>query len=298
MKKLGIISFLFTMIYTSCVKELEYPNNQNLEVNAALHAFLNPDSISLLQLSEVVNITENIVGIDNANIEILNITSGDKSIMLHSKNGSYIGNISISPNDILSLAINWNNKEYAAQTFVPNKPILDTAFSGLTFVGSVGYTRVFNFTLKDLAASNDYYRLYLMTKKMVYTLDANNTVIDSNIVLEKSSISGDEIGFIRNTYNNYTTKELLFSDESFNGLTTAFEFYLTKPENESNSRVIQHRIVVENLPVELYDYYNSRNAHLWQQSSITQSPTPLIGNIPNMYGVFAAYNLSDYMISY
>lgn len=298
MKNLGIICFLLTMIFTSCVKELEYPNNQTLEVNAALHAFLNPDSNNLLQLSKVVNITENIVGIDNAKIEILNISSGDKSSMLHSKDGAYFGNVSIGPNDFLSLTVNWNNKEYTAQTSVPNKPILDTASSGLKFIGSIGYTRVFNFTLKDLAASNDYYRLYLMTKKMVYSFDANNTVIDSSIILEKSSISGDEIGFIRNTYNNYTTKELLFSDESFNGLTTAFEFYLTKPENESNSRVIHHRIVVENLPVELYDYYNSRNAHLWQQSSITQSPTPLNGNITNMYGVFAAYNLAEYIISY
>lgn len=286
------------MIYTSCVKELDYPNNQSLEVNAALHAFLNPDSVSLIQLTEVVNITENIVGIDNANIEILNISSGDKTSILHSKDGFYSGNITIAPNDLLSLSVNWNNKQYTAQTIVPIKPILDTASSKLNFVGSIGYTRVFNFTLKDLAASNDYYRLYLMTEKMVYSLDANNSVVDSSIIWEKSSISGDEISFIRNSYNSYTTKELLFSDESFNGITTTFEFYLTKPENESNSRLIQHRIVVENLPVELYDYYNSRNAHLWQQSSITQSPTPLSGNIPNMYGVFAAYNLSDYTISY
>ena len=133
---------------------------------------------------------------------------------------------------------------------------------------------------------------------MVYSFDANNSIIDSNIIWEKSSISGDEIGFIRNTYNTYTTKELLFSDESFNGLTSTFTFYLTKPENESSSRIIQHRIVIENLPLELFDYYNSRNAHLWQQSSITQSPTPLSGNIPNMYGVFSAYNLTEYVLSY
>jgi len=298
MRKLGIIGLIFSMIFNSCVKELEYPNNQSLESNVALHAFLNPDSIDVIQLSKVVNITEDIVGIDNANIELLNLSSGDKTIMVHKTDGAYNGNITIAQNDVLSLTVNWNNIQYTAQTYVPVKPIIDTVSSKLNFVGSIGFTRVFNFTLKDIAASTDYYRLYLITQKVVYTLDANSEVIDSSIVWEKSSISGDEIGFIRNSYNNYTTKELLFSDESFNGLTTSLEFYLTKPENETNSKLIQHRIVVENLPIELFDYYNSRNAHLWQQSSITQSPTPLRGNIPNMYGVFAAYNLTDYILSY
>lgn len=298
MRFLGIVNILILFSFTSCVKELDYQNNQKLEVNAALHAFLNPDSIPVIDLKRVVNITENISGIIDANIEIINVSNSGKSNLIHQKGGSYSGNLQIDPNDILNLSVQWNNQQFFAQTIVPSKPVIDTAYSELNFVGSVGYTRLFNFTLKDLAASNDFYRLYLMTKKMVYSFDANNSIIDSNIIWEKSSISGDEIGFIRNTYNTYTTKELLFSDESFNGLTSTFTFYLTKPENESSSRIIQHRIVIENLPLELFDYYNSRNAHLWQQSSITQSPTPLSGNIPNMYGVFSAYNLTEYVLSY
>ncbi len=298
MKLFGLIGVSILLTFTSCVKELDYQNNQKPGIKASLHTFLNPDSASSIELNRVVNITEKITGIDDAIIEITNVTNSVKSNFVHSKDGTYSGALNIASNDILNLNVQWDDQQYFAQTIVPNKPLIDTAFSELNFVGSVGYTRLFNFTLTDLAASNDFYRLYLMTKKMVYTLNSNNAIIDSSIIWEKSSISGEEIGFIRNSYNTYTTKELLFSDESFNGLTSSFVFYLTKPNNESNSKVIQHRIVLENLPLELFDYYNSRNAHLWQQSSITQSPTPLSGNIPKMYGVFSAYNLTEYLLNY
>jgi hypothetical protein len=103
-------------------------------------------------------------------------------------------------------------------------------------------------------------------------------------------IGGNEVCFLRNSYNNYTTKEILFSDEIINGTELRLEFYETLPRSVSNSIVLyQIDIYLENVDVNIFNFLNSRNAHIWQQSSITQLPTSVIGNITNGFGVVGGY---------
>jgi hypothetical protein len=123
-----------------------------------------------------------------------------------------------------------------------------------------------------------------------YTIDAVLGKVDSFLYEDKLPIGGTEVCFSRNTYNNYTTKEILFSDQIINGTESRLEFYETLTRSVSNSIVLyQIDIYLENIDENIFNYLNSRNAHIWQQNSITQLPTNVIGNIKNGFGIIGGY---------
>jgi hypothetical protein len=64
----------------------------------------------------------------------------------------------------------------------------------------------------------------------------------------------------------------------------------------NNEIIVSSTVVIENLDVDLYNYYNSRNAHLWQQSSIIQTPTQVQGNLGSVFGVIGAYSVDAFTI--
>jgi hypothetical protein len=112
-------------------------------------------------------------------------------------------------------------------------------------------------------------------------------------------IDGNEIPFQRNNYNNYTDYEILFSDETFNGVLSSLEFYNLLPfSNTKTEKTLSVTITLDNLTKALFDYYNSRAAHLWNQRSITQLPGPIQSNIPNGYGVIGGKTQVSWTIKY
>ena len=123
--------------------------------------------------------------------------------------------------------------------------------------------------------------------------------IDSVSQTERVAISGNEIPFLRNPYNAYTTKEILFSDETFNGVAARFEIFETLIKSNSNIYKTEYiDIYLENISESIYTYLNTRNAHLWQQNSITQLPSKVTGNLGVAYGVFGAYSTDRYRIKF
>ena len=87
---------------------------------------------------------------------------------------------------------------------------------------------------KDSAYNRNFYRLYCLRTFKKYTLDKDGKKIDSVSQTERVAISGNEIPFLRNPYNSYTTKEILFSDETFNGVAARFEIFETLIKSNSN----------------------------------------------------------------
>lgn len=123
--------------------------------------------------------------------------------------------------------------------------------------------------------------------------------IDSSRFSERISLGGNEVPFLRNPYNTYTTKELIFSDETFNGVSAKFEIFETLVKNNSATSVTESiDVYLENISESIYTYLNTRNAHLWQQNSITQLPSKVHGNLGVAYGVFGAYSTDKFRIKF
>lgn len=124
-------------------------------------------------------------------------------------------------------------------------------------------------------------------------------VIDSLIKYKIINIESSDLAFELNHFNNYTGTELLFTDEIFNG--TRFGLNFSSSENFKKTvsvKPIKIQVVMENLDPVLYRFYNTRNAHIWQQNSITQLPGPVEGNIPRGYGVIGAYTIKSFYIEF
>jgi hypothetical protein len=114
----------------------------------------------------------------------------------------------------------------------------------------VGRTKAYRIYFKDSAYKTNYYRIYGVRHYKKYTIDAVLGKVDSFLYEDKLPIGGTEVCFLRNSYNNYTTKEILFSDEIINGTESMLEFYETLPRSVSNSIVLyQIDIYLENVDV-------------------------------------------------
>jgi hypothetical protein len=137
--------------------------------------------------------------------------------------------------------------------------------------------------------------LWVEERYWLYERSKLGVLVDSSLRVRKLPISGNDIAFLRNPYNVYSSRELLFSDVTFNGLRVGLEFYRALGESELE-RTESYRVLLENLHPDLYVYYNDRNAHLWQQSSITQTPTKVEGNMENVYGIFGLYQVSEFVV--
>lgn len=104
----------------------------------------------------------------------------------------------------------------------------------------------------------------------------------------------DDLAAAENDYNNYTSREVVFSDATFNGVFKYIVFYTSDPlRNTTNERPLNIEFHLENISKSLYDFYNTRNAHIWQQQSISQLPGKIKGNVTGAYGVVGAYT-GDY----
>jgi hypothetical protein len=74
------------------------------------------------------------------------------------------------------------------------------------------------------------------------------------------------------------------------------EFYTTDPlAKTTKERPVSIEFHFEYISKSLYEFYNTRNAHIWQQQSISQLPGMIKGNVPGAYGVVGAYT-SDFKL--
>ena len=280
--------FLFICLQ-SCIDEVPIIQNSDSPKSLVIHSFIHPDSFVNATVSEVSAISSVYNWINNANLTILSRSKGLFSFG-NSGNGSYKLNQNFLPNDSLKFQITHSLLNGIVPIKIPSRIHIKRLDTFTTLISNVGKTKAYRIYFKDSAYNTNYYRIYGVRHFKKYTIDAVLGKVDSFFYEDKLPIGGTEVCFSRNSYNNYTTKEILFSDEIINGTESRLEFYETLPRAVSNSIVLyQIDIYLENIDVNIYNYLNSRNAHIWQQNSITQLPTSVIGNIANGFGVIGGY---------
>ena len=254
-----------------------------------MHAYICPNQESQVFLTRSTSIISKPDYINNALVQLNHLSSN--FLFNFIKNGEYrYLNGPLKPGDSFALSINQGSTSIRIKELMPNESRITSIDTTRQINPLVGSTINIEFTIKDTAALNNYYRLYVTKQFYQYIYDYNNVLIDSFINQERIPIFGKQLAFIENDYNKYNTEEILFTDATFNGVLQKCRIYTSDLLlKTSMARPIKITVYIENLSRGLYEFYNDRNAHIWQQKSIIQVPNVVNGNVPNIYGILGAY---------
>ena len=292
-----IVGILLALSLPSCVKELDISDVDQNNTQVYAFAFFNPDSVGKVSIGRIQGITQPFSWVDTAKVLVENTVSGEVQSFASVGNGDYQSSkFTFETSDSLLLSFSLGLTEYHVMERVPEDISIEKVETYPFIANFVGRTTAFSIRFKDSAAAKNHYRIWINEAFWEYELDEDGEVSDSTLVSQIMPISGTELPFIRNEYNVYTNKELLFTDETFNGLNTSLVVYRNAP-NDQTIRRLYFDVYLENLSPSLFHYYNDRNAHLWQQNSITQLPTAVEGNWGNAYGVFGIYRAKRFRVA-
>jgi hypothetical protein len=283
---------------SSCVKEVELDTRDQTPDLLVFHGYWHADSLIRVELGKVAPITSSGIKVNDAEIfvKINDVLSGK---MMALGNGEYeLPNVKIRANDRVNLNFKYGSIDINKTLKVPSNVVIKRVDTFQSVVGFIGKTPTFRINFKDSAYNKNAYVLNLWEKRRFYVRNAQGTIVDSTDREFKVAIEGNELPFLRNRFNEYTTKEILFDDLVFNGLDNGFEFYMSAPELNNSGKLLERRVVLENIDKELFDFWNLRNAHLWQQNSITQTPTVVKGNLGSCLGVWGLLNSDQWIIKY
>lgn len=290
MKMNRILKLGMALGLMSCVKEMKLKTTGTVERKPVFHLFIEPDSAVSASLFHVEAISDPILP-DNTGDIVLYRNGNAFGPLANDGHGNYTyPSLKYSAGDSFRVKVSDGLNLFQVAGKVPSKLVFNKVDTATLIVP--GFGPAFNITLefKDSAVYDNYYRLYLKKKYYLYTVNANGDRIDSTLKTLTIPIYGAETPFFQNNFNNYTSNEILFPDATFNGTAVKFRFYTSASLAETRQiKVLSLEVFLENMEKSLYDYYNTRNAHLWQQQSITQLPGTIEGNIPNGYGVAGAF---------
>jgi hypothetical protein len=292
-------TILFCCILTlfGCVKEVPLDTQTYVDPKPVFHFLIRPDSILRADFSKVVPISEKSSTTDNGLVSVYRngVLQGD---MIAQGVGRYvlIGN-SFKPRDSFLVYGSDGLFSFFVRGKVPSNILINGIDTQTLLVPGIGPAYTMDVEFKDSAIDENYYRIMVFRQFYEYKLDKNNQRIDSTLRSKRISIEGSELPFIQNNFNNYNSSEILFTDATFNGTTPKFRIYSTEKLHETAQfRTLKLDVVLENLEAPLYNFYNTRNAHIWQQQSISQLPGTVLGNITSGYGVSASYTQHRYTI--
>lgn len=261
--------------------------------------FLQPDSFARADFSRLVPVDDKSSTVDNGLVTLSENGSviGD---MLAQGVGRYVFiNKTFKPRDSFSVYGSDGLYSFFVRGRIPSKIKITAVDTQTQIVPGIGPAYLMDVAFADSAVDDNYYKLFVWRYYYEYKLDGSNQRIDSAFKIRKIAIDGSELPFIMNNFNNYSSSELLFSDASFNGTKPIFRIHTPEKVVETlSSRTVKLEVVLENLDKPLYDFYNTRNAHIWQQQSISQLPGVVIGNIPNGFGVAGSFTQNRYTITF
>jgi hypothetical protein len=216
------------------------------------------------------------------------------------ESGTFQWNCTLKPRDSFLFTYQGILDTFTVADKIPSAVTIQSLDTSTAIIPGIGKTQVFTIRFRDSAIDKNWYQLIAKRQFIRYTYSQGSSLPnDSQILNETIRIDGNELPFIRNSYNNYTDKSILFSDEIFNGVNAKFQFHNLKPwPSTAIEKTISVEIRLENLSQPLYNYLNTEAAHLWQKQSVTQLPNPLFTNVPNGYGIIGAKTSDKKTIKY
>lgn len=287
------------LAFSGCIKEFPLKTKGQVAPSPVFHMYLEPDSSIRASFAHVTGITSAASQEKGATIVIYR-NGALLGSLFPDGNGKYsLATPGFKPRDSFLMTASDGVNAFEIKGRVPSRVVIERADTGTNLIPGIGPAFCIDSLLfTDSAADDNFYRLYLRRNFYQYKFDAGGNLIDSTLTSELMSIFSSAFPIIQNNFNNYTSKEILFSDATLNGTHLALLIYTTgNIYSNKGSRAVNLELVLENINKQLYDYYNTRNAHLWQQQSIAQLPGIIQGNIPDGYGVVGAFTRTRRVIN-
>lgn len=292
------VIILLSIFMVACIKELPLVQTDFVEPRPVFHMYINPDSAIVATFGQVAGISDPHVEVNSALVSIYrngvfqgDMTASGKGIYLH-------GSQPFQPRDSFRIYGSNGVAGFIIRGKIPSRMVVEKTDTQTMLIPGLGPAFTIDLTFTDSAIDDNFYRLSCKRIWYKYKLDQNNKRTDSVLMNGTINLGSSELAVIQNNFNNYTSKELLFSDATFNGVKLKFRFYSKDIIRETqDSRTVSLEVILENMDKKIYEYYNTRNAHLWQQQSITQLPGIVAGNITNGYGVVGGYTTTSKTIN-
>jgi hypothetical protein len=288
------------LLVLSCRRELTYVQDKNIPDLPVVHAYICPDS----GLNIVCRTLAGLLTEDQPISQALFELSQNSQFPLQSNySGMGIHSFSNNPfkagDSFFFAGLIGTGKSVFMRGKVPNKIKMTGLDTFRRPIAGVGMAFGVQLKFTDSAAYSNYYRVYFQKRAMYYSFDSADKVTDSTIKVEIIPVYSSSLPAVQNNFNNYTAREVLFSDATFNGVSQTMLLYTTdKLQRSRREFPLSVDVVVECIDKALYTYYNTRNAHLWQQQSISQIPGVVQGNLTGALGVVGAYTLERVRIHF
>lgn len=279
---------IFSVLFVGCVKEIPLKTKETAPASPVVHLFIKAGTPVSANFQRVTAITSPAFYSNAAQIGFFR-NSNPLFWLASSGNGNYASTSFLNPRDSFNVRIKDANDSFNILGVVPNRVDFQQVDTLMALVGGIGQSFSFRIQFADSAQYDNFYRLYIYKQGWRYILN-NNVITDSVAFEEPISIACNDLSVVQNSYNNYTNRELLLTDQTFNGIQKELLVHCREQvQRNSKERWVKTVLYLENVSESLFDFYNTRNAHIWQQQSITQIPGLIKVNIPNGFGVCGAY---------
>jgi hypothetical protein len=294
--RISVIYIALCFILGSCIKEIPYDRSAQTTASHAVHCFITPDSIIISDCRLTAPFGSKDAPVAGADFSIRYPSGQIMDSSLYSGNGLHIfkTNTLQSGDSFIFRGNIRGQQSFEIHSAIPNAISILKLDTSRQIIPGIG--RAFSVAVRfsDNPVNNNFYRCFLYKTSFRYVYDYTGTLSDSFLKKEIIALFSNEFPVAENDFNNYTSREVLFSDASFNGVNNNMVFYTSDPlVKNKQERPVGIEFHLENIDKNLFDFYNTRNAHIWQQQSISQLPGSIIGNIPGMYGVMGGYT-KDY----
>lgn len=295
----GLALLLSCFCFQSCTEVVDLDPGQGVRPTPVFYAFIAPDSPMLFYCWKTQPVTdpEPVAPIPDADIRWYRYGVLAGSAVY--QNGGRYSSSAPAPQagERISLLVNHPQLSWQLPVQVPGEVVIRNPDTISMFMPPGGRYFSISFNLSDTAATEDYYRLYLLHTQYRY-IDKGGSK-DSVLTRIKEEISGSENAFIYNAVNRLNKTEILFTDEALNGLNKRLRFgtfNIPRTGYNGNYRTLHMKVVLERLNPSLYHYYNDRALHLSLLGSPVGQGGGIFSNVPGGYGVVGAYTADVFHI--
>lgn len=294
------IALFIILILSGCEPDYVVPIQNQAPKGQVVKTILEPGELTVAYCNRATGITQPHFLETAVTIQVKNPKSTSINTFNFFQPGIYQWNCTLRPRDSFLFVYQGIIDTFSVADKIPSAIRIQSVDTSTAIVPGIGKTQVFTIRFRDSAIDKNWYQLQVKRQFIRYTFKPGSPLpADSQILTENMRIDGNELPFIRNAYNNYTDRSILFTDEIFNGVNTKFQFHNLKPwSTNPNEKTLSVEIRLENLSQSLYNYLNTEAAHLWQKQSVTQLPNPLFSNVPQGFGVIGAKTSDHKTIPY
>ncbi len=301
MMQQGLALMLSCFCFQACTKVVDIDPGQGVRPAPVFYAFIAPDSPMLFYCWKTQAITDPEPLLPIANVDIRWYRNGNLlGNALYQAAGRYTSSAPApAAGERISLLVNHPVLSWQLPVQVPGKVTIQNPDTASILLPPGGRYFSMSFNLSDTAATEDFYRLYLLHTRYRYVDNGGSR--DSVLTTIKEEISGSENAFIYNAVNRLNKTEILFTDEALNGLNKRLRFgtfNLPRTGFGGPYRTVGMTIVLERLDQSLYRYYNDRALHLSLLGTPVGQGGGIFSNVPGGYGVVGAYTADVFYIQF